>query len=73
MAETTFLVEHRYLNLPVQNGTEKRVARFADGLVALPVGVISPDDDLTLRLCVKGGQAIARTLTVHELAAVWRR
>ncbi len=28
MAEKTFLVENRYLNLPVKNGAEKRVVRF---------------------------------------------
>lgn len=28
MAQRTFLVEHRYLNLPVTNGAEKRVVRF---------------------------------------------
>ncbi len=33
MAERTLLVEHRYLNLPVRNGAEKRVARFVvDGV-----------------------------------------
>ena len=28
MAERTFLVEHRHLNLPVRIGVEKRVVRF---------------------------------------------
>jgi sucrose-6-phosphate hydrolase SacC (GH32 family) len=44
----------------------------ADGLVALPVGVIPPDEDLTLCLCVKGGAAVAHSLVVYELQPVWR-
>jgi fructan beta-fructosidase len=45
----------------------------ADGLIALPIGVIPPDYDLTLCLCVKGGPALARALAVYELDSVWRR
>jgi fructan beta-fructosidase len=44
----------------------------ADGLIALPIGVIPPDDDLTLCLCVKGGPATARMLAVYELDPAWR-
>ncbi len=45
----------------------------ANGLVALSFGVIPPDDDLTLCLCVKDGPAIARSLAIHALHSVWRQ
>ncbi|MEJ5312104.1 MAG: GH32 C-terminal domain-containing protein [Anaerolineae bacterium] len=44
----------------------------ADGLVALPSGVIPPADDRTLCLCVQGGPALVHALTVYELESAWR-
>jgi sucrose-6-phosphate hydrolase SacC (GH32 family) len=43
----------------------------ADGLVALPIGVILPDDDLTLRLYAEGGVATVQSLDIYALDSVW--
>ena len=43
----------------------------ADGLVALPIGVILPDDDLTLRLYAEGGVAAVQSLDIYALDSVW--
>ncbi len=42
-----------------------------DGLVALLIGVVLPDDDRTLRLYAEGGSATVRSLTVYELNSAW--
>jgi len=81
VSAATLTFEGRAVSLPLVNGVLR--LRFlvdrisleifgANGLIALPVGVIPSDDDLTLCLCVKAGRAIARSLAVHELHSVWR-
>ncbi len=82
VSAATLACEGRAVSLPLVDGRLR--LRFlvdrasleifsADGLVALPVGVIPPDDDLTLCLCVKGGPAMARSLAIRELHSVWRQ
>jgi len=82
VSTSTLTCEGHTVSIPLVNGVLR--LRFlvdrasleifgADGLVALPIGVIPPDDDLTLCLCVKGGPAIARSLAVHALNPVWRQ
>ncbi|HOT90172.1 MAG TPA: 2,6-beta-D-fructofuranosidase [Anaerolineae bacterium] len=43
----------------------------ADGLVALPLGLIPPDEDLTLRFYVEGGPTGEFRVGMHTLLSVW--
>lgn len=43
----------------------------ADGLVALPLGVIPPDEDHTLRFYVEGGPTGEFLVGAHTLLSVW--
>jgi len=81
VVQETLLCEGRTVPLPLVEG--KLRLRFlvdraaleifgADGLVALPLGVIPPDGDRTLCLCAQGGAAMLRTLAVYELESAWQ-
>lgn len=43
-----------------------------DGRIYMPIGVIPKDDDHTLALHSKNGEARIHSLTVHEVRSVWR-
>lgn len=76
----TLTCEGRTVSLPLLNGILS--LRFlidrvsleifgANGLVALPMGVILPEVERTLRLYVEGGPAKVTTLDVQELDSAW--
>lgn len=80
VAAATLTCEGRTVPLPLVNGMlslrilldRASLEIFgADGLVALPIGVVFPDDDWTLRLYVEGGPAEVAALDVQELDSAW--
>ncbi len=82
VATATLTCEDRAASLPLVDGILRLRILLdrasleifgADGLTALPIGVILPDDAHTLRLCVEGGAALARSMTVYEMNSVWYR
>jgi fructan beta-fructosidase len=76
----TLACEGRTVSLPLLDGVlslrflvdRTSIEIFgADGLVALPVGVILPDDDRSLCLHVEGGAVEVFALDVQELDSAW--
>jgi len=44
-----------------------------DGIVAMPIGVIPPDDKGSLAVFSRGGSTTVHSLEVHELESAWKR